>query len=85
MKRRRDGNAGLVHMRNELALESGTSLGCVDVLELRSQTGSSNFKLVKPFGTELIALKGKKEKKKGKDPLEILQVENLFYNDFCKT
>lgn len=58
---RRDENAGLVHVRDDLALASGTSLSCVDVLGLRSQKGSSNFKVVEPFSNGAIVLKGKKE------------------------
>lgn len=54
-------NAGLVHVRDDLALASGTSLNCVDVLGLRSQKGSSNCKVAEPFSNGLIALKGKEK------------------------
>ena len=68
-------------MRDELALASGTSLSCVDVLGLRSQKGSSNFKVVEPFSNGLIALKGKK---RYGSPIAMWQVEDSSHKDFYK-
>lgn len=70
---------GPVHVRNNLALVSPILLSCVDVLGIRSQKGSSNFKLVKPLGNGLIALKGKK---KYGFTLRMLQAEKLSHKDF---
>lgn len=52
-------------MKSDLEPVSGILVCCVDVLELKSQKVSFNLKMVKPFGTELIALKGIKQN----DPL----------------
>lgn len=45
-------------MKSDLEPVSGILVCCVDVLEFKSQKVSFNLKMVKPFGTELIALKG---------------------------
>lgn len=48
-------------MKSDLEPVLGILIRCVNVLEFKSQKVSFNLKLVKPFGTELIALKGIKQ------------------------